>query len=79
MPEEVDVVGGKHTLAGVDLWSRLPQALEDLLEVLHMLLQSVGPNDDIVDATTDERKVSQHLVHPPLEVGRRILEAERHH
>ena len=77
MPEEIDAVCPENTFARMDLEPRLPQTLEDYLQMFHMLRQRPGLYDDVVDVTPAEGEVAQYLVYSALEVRRSVLQAER--
>ena len=76
MTKEIDVVCSKNTLSRVDFQACSPQPLEDLLQVLDVLPRGLGPHNDVIDIASAERKVSQNVVHLPLEIGGRILKPE---
>ena len=59
MPEEIDAVRLEHTFARMDFEPRLPQTLEEYLQMFHVLRQRSGPYDDIVDVTRAEGEVAQ--------------------
>ena len=59
MTQEVDAICRKHTLPRVNLQSSFPQSLKYLLQMLNVLLQVVGPDDDIVYVAPDEGKPPQ--------------------
>ena len=79
MSKEVNAVRCEDALPRVDLQPRLPQALEDLLQVLKVLLQIIAPDDDVVDVAPREGQIVQHSIHPSLEIRRGVLQPEGDH
>ena len=72
MTKEIDAVCSKDTLSRVDFKACLPQPLENLLQVLDVLPRWLGPHNDVINISFAKRKVSQNVVHLPLEIGGRI-------
>ena len=76
--QELHGSGGKHALCWVDLQAFLLKDGEDLPEMLHVLLQAVAGDDDVVQVAEDEGEVLEDAVHEALEGLSCVAEAERH-
>lgn len=76
MSQEINVIRPKDILSRVHLEPTLLQPLQDRFPVPQMLLHFGRPNDDVVDVASALGEIPEHLVHPRLEVRRRVLEHE---
>ena len=76
--QELHGGGGKHALCRVDLQAVLLKDGEDLPEMLHVLLQAVAGDDDVVQVAEDEGQVLEDAVHEALEGLGCVAEAEGH-
>ena len=79
MAEVVDALLAEHTLLHVQEEVIVPETRQDHPQLLRMLIDGLGRDQDVIEVNEDIRQIAQDLPHQLLEQRWRVLGPEGQH